>query len=202
MPGNSKDAAQWLAAARAGSREALGAGLETCRRYLLLVADRELDPDLRAKGGASDLVQETFLEAQRDFARFRGNSEDEFRAWLRRMLLHRLGKFARRYRRTQKRRLGREVGDQPDGSSSRIRGDVIADMLSPSGEAMALEQTEALQRALSRLPEDYRRVITLRYEEDLSFHEIGRILVRSPAAARMLWARAVERLRDEWESPQ
>ena len=72
-----------IAQARAGSAEALGQLLVTYQRYLLLVAERELDPDLRAKGSASDLVQETFLEAQRDFARFQGSSRDELRAWLR-----------------------------------------------------------------------------------------------------------------------
>ena len=58
------DAALRLAAARTGSSEALGQALQACRGYLLLLAERELDPDLRAKGGASDVVQETFLEAQ------------------------------------------------------------------------------------------------------------------------------------------
>jgi RNA polymerase sigma-70 factor (ECF subfamily) len=48
--------------ARKGSREALGRLLETCRPYLLLVANNELDRDLQAKAGASDLVQETFIE--------------------------------------------------------------------------------------------------------------------------------------------
>jgi RNA polymerase sigma-70 factor, ECF subfamily len=63
-----------VAAARAGSREALGRALEIHRHYLLAIAERQLDPDLRSKGGASDLVQETFLEAQRDFAQFGGGS--------------------------------------------------------------------------------------------------------------------------------
>ena len=92
------DTARWLAAARAGSREALGQVLETFRSYLLLVADRELDAELRAKGGASDLVQDTFLEAQRDFDCFHGNSADELRAWLRRLLLNNVANFTRQYR--------------------------------------------------------------------------------------------------------
>src|ERR1700730_12825101 len=87
MPRSSHDAAQWLPAARSGSLEALGRVLEACRDYLLLVANKELDPKLQAKGGASDLVQQTFLEAQRDFARFRGDSEDELLAWMRHLLL-------------------------------------------------------------------------------------------------------------------
>src|SRR5947209_3557782 len=81
MSGPAEDAAQWLAAARTGSADALGRLLEACRGYLLLIGQRELDPALRAKGGASDLVQQTFLEAQRDFARFRGATEADLLAW-------------------------------------------------------------------------------------------------------------------------
>src|SRR5690348_7072097 len=109
MSDRAGDAAQWLAEARAGSREALGQVLEVFRGYLLLIADRELDPRLRAKGGASDLVQETFLEAQRDFVGFHGDSAEELRAWLRRLLLNNLANFTRQYRERAKRDVGREV---------------------------------------------------------------------------------------------
>jgi RNA polymerase sigma-70 factor (ECF subfamily) len=189
---------QLLAAARAGSAEALGQVLETCRRYLLLVAERQLDPKLRAKGGASDLVQETFLEAQRDFAGFRGTSEAELLAWLSRLLLNNAGNFARLYRGTGKRDIGREV-ILAAGDSSAAGPDPAADTPSPSGLAMENEQAAALQRALARLPEDHRRAVLLRYQDGLSFEEIGRLLGRSPDAARKLWSRAMERLRLEWE---
>jgi RNA polymerase sigma-70 factor (ECF subfamily) len=188
-----------LAAARAGSAEALGKALETCRRYLLLVAERRLDPKLRAKGGASDLVQETFLEAQRDFDAFRGTSEAELLAWLSRLLLNNVGNFARRYRGTDKRDVGREVVLQADGSSSAVAPDPAADTPSPSRQAMDNEQAAALQQALARLPDDQRQAIVMRYQEGLSFEEIGRRLNRSPDAARKLWTRAMERLRLEWE---
>src|SRR6476469_3978998 len=101
--------AEWLPAARGGSAQALGEALEACRVYLQAIAERELDPELRAKGGASDLVQETFLEAHKDFAQFKGDTEDALLAWLRRMLLNNLANFRRRYRGTRKRRAGREV---------------------------------------------------------------------------------------------
>jgi hypothetical protein len=45
--------------ARGGSAEALGRLLERSRAYLLLIANKGLDADLRSKGGASDLVQQT-----------------------------------------------------------------------------------------------------------------------------------------------
>jgi RNA polymerase sigma-70 factor (ECF subfamily) len=199
MAERAKDAGRWLSAAHAGSNEALGQALEACRGYLLLIARRHLDADLQAKGGASDLVQETFLEAQRDFGQFRGTSEAELLAWLRRLLLNNLGHFTRRYRGTGKRAVGREVAPSADGSSAAAGPALPADTPSPSGQAMAHEQAEALQRALERLPDDYRRVITLRYDEGQSFEEIGRRMGRSPDAARKLWARAMERLRQEWE---
>src|SRR5262245_14991902 len=166
------DPVRWLPAARAGSSEALGRVLEACRGYLLQVAREALDPELRAKGGPSDLVQETFLAAQRDFPRFRGDSETELLAWLRRLLRYRLSKHTRRYRTTKKRQVVREIPLDAGGSSGPGGGGPYATTLSPSGEAMGREQEQALQRALDKLPEDYRRVITLRHKEQRSFEEI------------------------------
>src|SRR5947199_7306687 len=109
---------EWLPAARSGSVRALGDALEACRVYLQAVAERELDPDLRAKGGASDLVQETFLEAHKDFAQFKGDTEEALLGWLRRMLLNNLANFRRHYRGTGKRRAAREI-DLAAGDSTR-----------------------------------------------------------------------------------
>ena len=95
-----RSVSDWLAAARAGSSEALGELLEAFRGYLLVIARAELAPDLQAKRGASDLVQDTFADAKRDFSQFVGNSEAELRAWLRRILLNRLASFASSFRET------------------------------------------------------------------------------------------------------
>ena len=149
-----EEADRLLAAARAGSREALGWSMEAHRHYLLAVAERQLDPDLRAKGGASDLVQETFLEAQRDFARFQGSSPDELRAWLRQVLLHNVGAFTHRFRGTTKRAVGREVALAAGGSSADLGPDLAGSTLTPSGVAIEHEQAVALRRALDRLPEE------------------------------------------------
>src|SRR5262249_59553636 len=118
MAESANEAARWLPAARAGSREALGQALEECRGYLLLLAQRELDPALQPKGGASDLVQQTFLEAQKDFDRFQGDSEAEWLAWLRRLLLNNLANFTRSFRSTGKRQFEREVPLPAAGSSA------------------------------------------------------------------------------------
>jgi len=188
------DLPQWLDAARGGSAEALGAGFEACRTYLLLIANRELDPALMAKGGASDLVQETFLEAQRDFAGFRGNTDAEWRGWLRQMLVHNLANFTRRYRATGRRDFAREIDLVGNDSTRQPAGQLAAGTPSPSAEAVAHERAAAVHAALQRLPEDYCRVVTLRYQEGRSFEEIAAIMQRSENAVRKLWFRAVERL--------
>jgi RNA polymerase sigma-70 factor (ECF subfamily) len=195
------EAARWLPAARAGSPEALGQALEACRGYLLLIARHELPQDLQAKGGASDLVQETFLEAQRDFAQFQGSTTEELLAWLRRLLLNNIANFARCYRDTAKRAVGREQHLPAGSASDASEPGLVAQTPSPSEQVVTREQEQALRQALSRLPDDYREAIRLRHEEGLPFEEIGRRLQRTPNAARMLWLRAVERLQKEVAAP-
>jgi RNA polymerase sigma-70 factor (ECF subfamily) len=192
------DVRRLLAEARAGSDDALGQALEACRAYLLLIAEEEIDPELRAKGGASDLVQNTFVDAVQDFAHFHGQTSDEWRAWLRHLLRNNIVDFTRRYREARKRSAGREVAMGHPGDPARH---LAGDDTPPGDRAIAGEQAEALRAALSRLPDDYRQVILLRYQEQLSFEEIGKRLERTPNAARMLWQRAFERVKKEMGMP-
>src|ERR1700722_13830773 len=133
------DAAQWLPAARAGSGEALGQVLESCRGYLLLIAQQELDSGLQAKGGASDLVQQTFLEAQRDFSGFQGTTHAALLAWMRQLLLNNLANFRRDLHR-DKRRVTREIALKAGDSSGRRASSLLARPLTPSALMMRNEQ--------------------------------------------------------------
>lgn len=191
--------ARWLTAARAGSKEALGQVLDACRGYLLLIAQRELGAELLAKGGASDLVQETLLEAFAAFDRFHGTTEEELRQWLRRLLQNNIVDFGRQFRNTDRRQLSREASlDQ----CSWLKGfQVEAGLPSPSEVLAASEEADRVQRALDRLPENYRQVIILRFRESRSFDEIGQILGLSNNAARKLLLRAVERTQQVMGEP-
>lgn len=182
----------WMSDARQGSRETLGQLLELYRPYLLQIANQELESGLQAKAGGSDLVQQTFLEAQRDFPRFAGSTEAELIAWLRRILTNNLMNFSAQYQQTSKRQLNREVP-----LDLRAGNLVMSTEPSPSGQALARERAELLDRSLERLPAEYRQVILYRNRDRLSFAEIGRAMDRSADAARKLWSRAVERLQDE-----
>jgi RNA polymerase sigma-70 factor, ECF subfamily len=192
---------RWLVDARGGSPEALGQLLEACRNYLLMVANRELDTQLQAKGGSSDLVQETFLEAQQHFARFHGRTEEELLTWLCTILHNNVANFRRRYWATEKREVAREVALDEVQKNDALQQALAADALTPSGVAMANEEAQTLERALQRLPDDYRRVIVLRQRDQLAFEEIGAMLGRTADASRKLWVRAIAQLQKELKSP-
>ena len=179
------------------SAAAFGEVFEAFRAYLLAVADRELDADLRAKGGASDIVQETFMEAHREITQFHGTSDEELRAWLRRLLLNNVSNFRRRYQETEKRATGREVAVESFGSSGNWGAALSTDSATPSVNMMIQERDVALERAMERLPADYREIIHFRYRDELPFEEIAVRMNRSNDAVRQLWCRAIERLEKE-----
>ena len=198
--GRSSEIERWISDARHGSRSSLGHLLEACRPYLLLMANEELSPKLLAKAGASDLVQESFLEAQRDFERFQGTSEPELLAWLRRILLNNIATFGRLFRETGKRQLDREVA-LSDTALDQLLLALVDRGESPSSVVAGRERDGVLKQCLGRLPEQYRQVIRWRNYDRCSFEEIGDRMGRSAEAARKLWARAIEHLQQFLDSP-
>jgi RNA polymerase sigma-70 factor (ECF subfamily) len=173
-----------------------------CRRvepWLKLLARSQVESRFGAKFDPGDIVQQTLVQAVRDLPRFRGASEAEFMAWLRGILAHTLAHEIRRFAGTGKRDLHREVSfDQELTAVSHRLGDLLpASGPSPSQDAAASDRQLQLARLLDRLPADYREVLVFRHLEGLSHDEVARRLGRNPGAVRMLWVRALARLRQE-----
>jgi RNA polymerase sigma-70 factor (ECF subfamily) len=188
---------QLLREARAGDGATLGRLLEQYRRYLALIANVQIGQRLRGKVDASDVVQETFLEAHRNFGRFRGTSEGELVRWLRQILAANLADLLRRYLGTQGRdvRLEREIEGALDRSSVLLDRGLVALGPSPSQLASHREQAVLLADALSELPDDYREVLVLRHLEGLTFPEVAGRMGRSLDSVEKLWMRGLARLR-------
>jgi len=188
---------QMIQEARAGMDAVLGPLLDLYRNYLRLLARLEIGRRLQGKLDASDLVQETFLEAHRHFARFQGTSEPQLVSWLRQILAAKVANLLRHYLGTQGRdvRLERELATDLDNSSRALGEKLIASLSSPSQQAMQREQVVLLADALERLPTDYREVIILRHLEGASFPEVARRMERSVDSVQKLWLRALARLR-------
>lgn len=186
-----------LARARAGDGAALGQLLECYRNYLVLIARLQVGRRLQGKVDAADLVQETFLEAHRDFAGFRGRTEEELLAWLRRILVTNLANTVRHYCGTRRRdiNLERDLTRELYESSRALDRGLVAAQSSPSQQAARRERAVLLADALETLPEDYREAIILRHLEGLSFPDVARRMGRTEDSVKKLWARALGRLR-------
>ena len=188
-------------AAKGGCHESFGVLAEHCRQYLLLVASGELPHDLRAKIAPSDVVQETLVRAQQGIHRFSGNSEAEFRSWIRQILVHYAAHVGRHYRQTARRR-----GPRGEfGRAGRWRGPIeqlVADFTPPAAHLERLDQATLLERRLERAPAPYRRVLMLRTVEGLPFADVGEVLGVSAEAARKLWVRAIAALQREIKRDQ
>jgi RNA polymerase sigma-70 factor (ECF subfamily) len=186
-----------LRRAQAGEEDALGSLLEHYRSYLALLARVQISRRLQGKVDAADLVQETFLEAHRNFARFRGATEKELVSWLRQILAANLADLMRRYLVARRRdvRLERELTTDLDHSSQALGAGLVAGQSSPSQQAVRREQAVLLAEALARLPEHYREVLILHHLEELSFPEVGRRLGRSLDSVKNVWTRALAMLR-------
>jgi RNA polymerase sigma-70 factor (ECF subfamily) len=185
-----------LRRARAGSGSDLGQLLELYRKYLGLLARLQIGRRLQGKVDATDLVQDTFLQAHRDFGQFRGTTEEELTGWLRQILAHTVAMCVRSFG-TQRRdiRLERELAVELDQSSRDLDPALLAKSSSPSTQAARREQAVLLADALGELTEDYREVIILRHMEGLTFPELARRMGRTVDSVKKLWPRAMVQLR-------
>ena len=197
---SSTNAEVLLSQALAGSGECFGRLLHVYRNYLKLLVVSQLERKLASRISPSDVVQETFLEANRDFANFRGSSSAEFGAWLRRILVNNLYRVVEQHVLTEKRDVRREISlealaNNLEQSTARLDTILPDPGSTPSRSAERQELEIELADQLANLPTDYRYVIVLRHIEALPFEKVGRRLGRSTGAARMLWLRAIELLR-------
>lgn len=188
-----------VAAFRCGDLDAGNELLKRYRPWLRLLAQLQIDPQLHRRFDASDIVQQTMLEATRDFPQFRGNTEAELTAWLRQILAHALGHELNRHRGAARRNVSREVSieQQLAESSQQLQAVLVSADSSPSDRAEKHEQELLLAEVLERLPHDYREVIILRNLQGLSHEQIAEQMQRSVGATRMLWVRALATLRRE-----
>jgi len=186
-----------LTAARQDGDPALGRLLERYRAYLSLLARAQIGRHLRSRVDDSDVVQETFLAAHRDFKRFRGTTEAEFVGWLRNILAARLADLMRRHVKAKARdaRLEKSLAGELDRSSQALAFALAARGPSPSQEAAHRELGVLLADAIKALPADYGEVIVLRHLEGLSFAEVAARMGRSVDSVEKLWVRALARLR-------
>src|SRR6185312_15703937 len=110
--------------------------------YLLATAKAEIGAALRVRVTAADLVQNTLMEACRDYPYFQGRTEADLLGWVRQILVHNLANEIRRHIRTAKRSLSREV-PWTEAVSTVLQHMVRSEGESPSAHAQSRERGEA-----------------------------------------------------------
>lgn len=172
--------------------------LAECRPYLHVVARAHVSGWMQGKIDCSDIVQQTLLEAHRGFENFRGGTQEEWLAWLRRIAVHNVADLVKRHAGSQKRDARREVRLR-SAEESHVPGGVgelSAGGETPSRAAIRNEHAVLVTSVLADLEPDYQQVIVLRNLEHLSFNEVAEQMGRSRPAVQMLWGRAVMRMRE------
>lgn len=191
FPADSGQTETLLEASRDGSPGAFEQLFALHRDYIKSVIALRMDPRLRARLDASDLVQETQLEAMRRVEAFARERRVPVRLWLRQIAYEKLREARRRHLGTAGRRVTREV-PLPDRSARQLG--LLAESSSPSERAARRELAVLVRRAVGHLSETDREILLMRSTERLDYEDIGYVLGIDPAAARQRHARALIRL--------
>lgn len=177
--------------------------LDQFRSYLYLLARAHLDPRIQKNIDASDLVQQTLMDAHAKRDQFRGDTDAQRAAWLRKILTCNLAD-ALRHKHRAKRDVSRErsLEVEIDGSFRRADDWLAASQSSPSQHATKKEELLRLSDALTKLPEVQRDAVILRHLQGMSLAEVAGQLNRSEAAVAGLVYRGLNKLHDLLDDDQ
>ena len=168
------------------------------RDRLLRMIEVRLQPELRARVQAEDVLQESFIEAHRQLRNGVSAPKASPIVWLRLIVGQQLVGLYRKYCKAQKRQVGRERSlsrqtSQMDPESTSIF--LAGQLTSPSLAARRHELTIKMTACLEKLDPSDREIISLRHFEELSNKETAEELGVSPNAASVMYLRALKRFR-------
>jgi RNA polymerase sigma-70 factor (ECF subfamily) len=198
------ESTQLLDRAAGGDADAWGALLAGHQERLRCVAAFRLDPRLRGRVDAADVVQEAFTAATARRAEFLGQSVQPLFLWLRWMVGNTLLELHRHHLGARMRDARRETEAAPfagdDGGGDDTRAALVAQLTAgatgPATAAGRAEVKERLHEALGRMDPADREVVALRHYEQLTSTEAAQVLGIQERAAAKRYLRALERLRE------
>lgn len=169
---------------------------ENQQRFERIIRFR-IDPRVRGRVDAADVLQETYLTAARRLPEFLAATTSSWFVWLRQLTLQTLTDIHRREF-CQRRNVGREVqlagGPGTGDTSLSIASFLIDQLTSPSQQIARAEELQQLQEALNSMHDIDREVLALRHFEQLSNLQTAEILGLSATAASNRYVRAAARL--------
>lgn len=135
---------------------------------------------------ASELAQETFVKAFKNLKRF--DLAKSFKPWLLTIATNLAYDYLRQSKKTSS--LEQILEEEPylEPRDPNLRAD-------PAYEAEHNQFQQALAKAVQSLPIKYRQAFLLRYQLELSYEEIGKIMTEKENNVKNLLFRSKERLR-------
>jgi RNA polymerase sigma-70 factor (ECF subfamily) len=169
------------------------------RPVLLTLAEALIAPTYRVELDASDLVQQTLLEAHQEAQLLDSFDDGPFCGWLRKALRHNVLDAVKNLN-TQKKDVRRRirVSDIED-SFARLEEILVADDTSPSEIVQRNEQTAILLEAIQELPGNQRRAVILKHLHGYSLQQVAEILGLSESATAGLLHRGRKQLAERLE---
>lgn len=191
--------------AQQGDRTAAEKLFSIYAERVLRIVRLRMGGELRQRMESADLVQEVLLSALQDMDHFENHRDGDLLRWLAKIAERRISDNLRMMH-AHKRDARREVRYD---ESSKMRSlyefapsPKLARTTTPSVIAARSEDLDRLERAMTSLKPEYRRVIVLTKIDGLSYKDAGEELRRSPDAVRMLLSRAMSELACEFERTQ
>lgn len=171
--------------------------IERFRDYLMVLARGQLPPSVQGRLEASDVVQDTLLDAYRKWHQYKGDSPKELGGWLRSLLACNLVD-AVRFQHRSKRDARREqsIRQELDDSAVGLQQLLATDDSTPSIKLAREEKLAHLGSALIQLPDAQRDVILLRYRDSKSLVEIAEQMNKTRVAVAGLLKRGLANLRE------
>ena len=178
--------AESLRLARADSA-ALADLLELFRPWLENLADARSGKRLRSKVTRSEIAQIVIISANENFEQFRGSNVSALYNWLAQILENRIADQARQFITAQARSINRET---------HLEVDLAGPLHRPSQIVSSREEIARVLSGIEALPEPLRRVVRLRYVDDLSFDKIAAELNMTESTIRRRWHEALQTLKN------
>lgn len=179
------------------SRQDLFDWFQKYRPVLKSIVAKKLEKELGQKFDGSDVIQDVLNAAQANIDELSSKRPSEIRGYFRRVLLTKIEDLRRRFLKSEKRDIRRELTKQE------ISSDEFREIAGVDGSPLDLmidqEHLRQVRAAVEALPDEIQNVLTWRFEQGMTFEEIGGRIGRSKDDVRMLIQRCIARLKKQLE---
>jgi len=147
---------------------------------------------LADKNNAPDIVQETFIKVWKNLHNFDINKAS-FKTWIFTIAKNTTTDFLRKKKSLLFSDMEGYAND--DENQNSFSENIVDKELLPNEVLQKLQDSNLLNKTLEKLPLNYRTILVLHYQEDMTFDEIGKVLSKPLNTVKSQHYRAIVLLR-------